>query len=723
MPYDGFVSFIQSLTEAAKAVPGVLVVGALPESRTEVGDDRGWAALLQLQSVFGRVQSAWAPAQGTETFEVIRRRLFRELDAEGIRAREQAIRAFMSFYKNNSGDFPSDARDRAYEAQLMAAYPVHPELFRMLQTDWGGLPKFQKTRGVLKMMAQIVYRLWRDGHGAPMIMPGDVPLADDKVRANALVPLPAGYDAVLAREVAGDQCKPAQIEARSPSVGKNRAVTRAATALFMATAPHGSANKGLEIARLRMSCAAPGEQPSQFSEALRRLGENAAYLYSAGENYWFSPIASLNQEAEDRAKSLPAHEIEAEIIALVRGEEKHKGVGFLRVHGAPDEPLAIDDAYEAALAILPPAAWHRGREVDTPAMKLAADIVEHKGTGQRRNRNRLAFLAVDQAALEDIQSVVRKKLAWASIVRDARGALQLPPAQEDDARKKLADQETAALNAVRRGRKHLLLPQEVQSDSPNAARGFELEPASLANRGGAPEPLPQLAWKKCEADGLIVSRLGVLDNDLGKVWPAPQPHVALRQSRDWFVQLPYLSKLRDPQVLTRAISEAIARSDAKFAVADRFDETKNEYLGLILGRLVDVDLNSDGLLVRAEVAQAQIAKNSQPVAPIASGPTAVGALALNPAAVQPPATGAAPARHRPRRFYAKITLDPNRPTPQVSNIAQSILSELDRVRGAKITLILDIDAEAAEGFPEDVESVVRDNARDLRISDFGFEGK
>ena len=309
IPYDGFISFFQSLTEAAKAVPGVLVVGSLPESGAEVGNQRGRDALLALEKVFGRVQSAWTPAQGTETFEIIRRRLFQELDADGEKAREQAVKAFVSFYKNNAGEFPTDVRERAYEAQLMAAYPVHPELFRMLQTDWGALEKFQKTRGVLKMMAQIVYRLWRDGHGAPMILPGDVPLTDDKVRTNALVPIASGYDAVIAKEVAGDLSKPAQIEARSPSVGKNKAVTRAATALFMATSPHGSTNRGMEIARLRMACAVPGEQPSQFSEALRRLGENAAYLYSAGENYWFSPIASLNQEAEDRAKALSAPEM------------------------------------------------------------------------------------------------------------------------------------------------------------------------------------------------------------------------------------------------------------------------------------------------------------------------------------------------------------------------------------------------------------------------------
>jgi hypothetical protein len=71
------------------------------------------------------------------------------------------------------------------------------------------------------------------------------------MRTNALVPLSAGYDAVITKEVAGDLSKPAQIEARSPSIGKNKAVTRAATALFMATAPHGSTNKGMEVARLR----------------------------------------------------------------------------------------------------------------------------------------------------------------------------------------------------------------------------------------------------------------------------------------------------------------------------------------------------------------------------------------------------------------------------------------------------------------------------------------
>jgi hypothetical protein len=701
----------------------VLVVGSLPESGAEVGNQRGREALLALEKVFGRVQSAWTPAQGTETFEIIRRRLFQELDAEGEKAREQAVKAFASFYRNNAGEFPNDVRERAYEAHLTAAYPVHPELFRLLQTDWGALEKFQKTRGVLKMMAQIVYRLWRDGHSAPMILPGDVPLTDDKVRTNALVPIPAGYDAVIAKEVAGDLSKPAQIEARSPSVGKNKAVTRAATALFMATSPHGSTNRGIEIARLRLACANPGEQPSQFSEAIRRLGENAAYLYSSGENYWFSPIASLNQEAEDRAKGFSASDVDTEIVALLRSEEKLKGSGFLRVHAAPDDPLGIEDVHEAALVILRPGATQRGREQDTPAMRLAADILEHKGTGQRRYRNRLAFLAADEAALQDLQSIVRRKMAWASIVKDGPGILQLPPAQQKDASNKLAEQETAAVNAVRRCWKHLVLPQEAPHSSPNAARGFELEPVILANPAREPLPLPQITWKKCEDDGLIVKNLGVLENDLGKVWQPTQPHVALKQLREWFSQFPYLSKLRDPHVLAQAITAALARADTKYAHADCFDEAAGCYVGLKpIGRLLEIDFNSDAVLVRRDVAEARLAGTGAAAAArvnSVTGPSYVARASPGSAShVTESST-----KPLPRRFYAKITLDPNRPTPQVSNIAQAILSELDRARRTQITLTLDIDAETSEGFSEDVQSVVRDNASSLRITDFGFEGE
>jgi hypothetical protein len=245
-----------------------------------------------------------------------------------------------------------------------------------------------------------------------------------------------------------------------------------------------------DVARTPPPIPRRGLAPYSHREGRIKILRADIYLYSAGENYWFSPIASLNQEAEDRAKALSAAEVETDIITLIRAEERH--------------PTSSNTGGRGSGAT---ATGSLSSRLTSRHSKTSRTSCARKWRGPRSS--------------------------------ETRGLLQLPPAQEDDAKKKLADQETGAANAVRRGWKHLLLPQEPQPGSPNEARGFDLEPVALTNRAHDPEPLAQLAWKKCEADGLIVSRLGVLDNDLGKVWQPHQPHVSVKQLRDWFVQYPY----------------------------------------------------------------------------------------------------------------------------------------------------------------------------------------
>ena len=70
-----------------------------------------------------------------------------------------------------------------YEERLKAAYPIPPELFDRLYEDWSTLPRFQRTRGVLRLMSAVIYALWRSGDAAPLIMPGGVPLDSERVRS------------------------------------------------------------------------------------------------------------------------------------------------------------------------------------------------------------------------------------------------------------------------------------------------------------------------------------------------------------------------------------------------------------------------------------------------------------------------------------------------------------------------------------------------------------
>ena len=272
LQYDAFHAFIQSLTEAAAAVEGAVVVGSLPESGAEVGDEQGRDALRRLEKNFGRVQSAWTPASGIETFEIVRRRLFQPLDEVGEKARDDTVRAFRRLYRENRADFPADTRETAYEEQMRRAYPLHPEVLKRFSGDWSVLEKFQRTRGVLKIMANAIYALWSGESAAPLITPALLPFCDNKVRTALLDPLDRAFGPILQSEVDGEQSLTARIEAQRPRLLRAKAATLAARAVFFATAPHaGTARGAIGGADLRLACAQPDDQIAIFGEALQEI--------------------------------------------------------------------------------------------------------------------------------------------------------------------------------------------------------------------------------------------------------------------------------------------------------------------------------------------------------------------------------------------------------------------------------------------------------------------
>ena len=169
---------------------------------------RGAEALRRMEKVFGRVQSPWLPASGDETYEIIRRRLFQPLDADGEKARDETVKAFADLYRKNAAEFPPEAKEKRYEELLRLSYPIHPELFDRLSKDWATLEKFQRTRGVLRFLANVVGVLWHSETRDPLITPARVPVAHERVRASVLYPLDPAFGAVVDREVDGDGSLP-----------------------------------------------------------------------------------------------------------------------------------------------------------------------------------------------------------------------------------------------------------------------------------------------------------------------------------------------------------------------------------------------------------------------------------------------------------------------------------------------------------------------------------
>ncbi len=704
--FEAFLSFIQSLTEAAKMAPGVVLVGSLPESDAEAGGPKGLAALNRLERVFGRTGSPWLAAHGNETYEIVRRRLFQDLDSEGEQARDATVRAFHDMYRKNPSEFPPYAKEPRYLDLLKLSYPIHPELFDRLAKDWSTLEKFQRTRGVLRFMANVVSVLWAQRPSDPLILPARVPIADSRVKAGVIEPLDTAFSAVIDSEVDGEGSLPARMEAvPNRRIGQARAATRAARAVFMCAAPTvGQPNAGVNGLGIRLASAEPGDQLAIFGEALRELHEKANYLYEEAGRYWFSTKPTLNRLAEDRANAWLDHEVDAEIVRILSAEANQKA-NFSRVFAAPDEPASIDEAPELALVLLGPDRPHTKGAKDSPAVEATADALTRCRNGQRRYRNTLIFAAADTTQLVTLRQVVRRSLAWSNIQSDRTLRGQLTEAQIKDIEEKAKTGREASEKAARATWTHLLFAEK--DATVLDGKPFDIAQTSLMAKDRSSITASAYDKMSSRGDGIVKDTLGpmMLLAKLDGLWPADQPHLRIGDIKEWFSAYPYMPKLRDPGVLEAAVGQGASGADPQFAYADGYDATTGEYRSLAFRALPPPKLSDDGLVVRRSAAEAAAAPKTVPAPVGAAGSSTTSS----------PPTGALPPTCPPKRFYGSVEIDPSRPVKSFEAILNAVVVELQRTPGAQIKLTLEIEGTAPNGFSDTDVGVIRDNAKQLKF--------
>ena len=730
--FETHFSFAQTLTESARAANHCLLVISLPSSDTatsphaqgedeEVGGLRGRAALSRLKNVIGRVESSWTPASTEEGFEIVRRRLFEPLsEREQFTARDNVSRAFADFYRAQQQEFPTECRDADYERRLRAAYPIHPEVFDRLYTDWSTLVKFQRTRGVLRLMAAVIHSLWDRGDRNPLIMPAHIPIDDPHVRNELTRYLSDNWTPIIEADVDGPNALPQRIDGEVANLGKFSATRRVARTVYLGSAPTTSvANRGIEDRRIKLGCAMPGETPAIFGDALRRLSTQATFLYQDGPRYWYSTQPTVTKLAEDRADQFrrdPAPVV-AEIEQRLRTDLRTAG-DFQRIHTVPQSGADIPDDMEARLVVLGTDHPHSSGS-HSKAQAAATAILENRGNTPRLFRNTLVFLAVDQTRLQDLDEAIRRWLAWSSILQD-KETLNLDPHQVRQAEAQLKSEDGAVVGRLPEAYQWLLAP--VQS-TPQAAVEWQ------ALRLTGQDPLAVRASKKLRSEELLVPVLAGtrLRMELDRVPLWGGNHVEIRQLADHFARYLYLPRLAGPEVLIRAIQDGLGLllwTDESFAYADSFDEATSRYRGLRCGREVPLlDPASDGLLVKPEVAITQ--QNAEPAAAATGAGVAetvpTGSAGSHAAEGTSPGPTPTPPEQKARRFHGAVSLDSTRVGRDASQIADEVIAHLAGLVGAKVTVTLEIEAEIPSGAPDHVVRTVTENSRTLKFSSQGFE--
>ncbi len=729
--FDAQFYFAQTLTEVVSGVPGCLLVVSLPASvdsggtevSAQVSGAAGHEALRRLRDAVGRTKDAWQPATAEESFEIVRRRLFKTPDPADLKFIKATAQQFVAYYSSQSAEFPAEVREKRYSDQIEAAYPIHPELFERLYSDWSTLDRFQRTRGVLRLMALVVHALWAGEDRSPIILPASLPLDDAAVAAELISNLDERWPPIVQRDIDGIDSVPRRIDNQYPNLGKYAASRRAARTVFLGSAPlQESAHKGLEIQRIRLGSALPGDPVSVFADALSRLSDRATYLYTQGTRYWYGTQPGVGQLARDRAEQMRSsrrHDILDEIRRRIDVETTDRGL-FRAVHSMPQSSVDVPDTDEVRLVVLGTDHPHVARSEASAAIDAARSILDLRGTAPRLHKNHLVFLAPDQKAVDALEQVAAEYLAWTSVDND-KVSLNLDEHNKALAATKRTDSDKTLRLRVKETFVWALIP--VQPD-PLGPIGFE------ALRTDGSDTLVVRVGNKLRNQGFINQAYpaemlrNLLDGVLAPLW-ATDGHVTVNKLWESFSNYPYLPRLVNEDVLfdsVKAGSNSIDWEKRGWAVAADYDASQNRYAGLVAGAIPD-SVAGLSLLVRPDRARHQIERDAPPPTPHLSPETDDVDGDTNVDGADPPAPPPVVDDSGPRRFYGVVELDSSKLGRDFAKVNDEVIGLLSRRVGTTVTVRVEIEAVNEEGFDQKAVRDVGENARTLRFDDrnTGFE--
>ncbi|NOK58906.1 MAG: ATP-binding protein [Chloroflexi bacterium AL-W] len=722
--FDANLTFAQSLTEAVRSVPHTLLVASLPASDIEVGGDGGREALSRLRNIFGRMESTWRPASTEEGFEIVRRRLFQPItDPKLFASRDAVVREFGQLYRTQHAEFPSDCRESDYMRRITAAYPIHPELFDRLYNDWSSLDKFQRTRGVLRLMATVIHCLWERQDRSYLILPASLPLDNSIVQSELTRYLDDPWKTVIEKDVDGPNALPLRIDRENPNLGRYVATRRVARTLFLGSAPTAqTTNKGLEDRQIKLGCVQPGETVSTFGDALRRLTDQATHLYQNGKRYWIATQPSVNRLAQDRALQQNEDDVQMEIIRRLRLACRERG-DFAAVHVVGLSPTDIADEHDVRLVVLSPTMPHSAKDKTSPAQQAACHVLDWRGNSPRHYRNTVVFLAPDHTRLTELENATRQFLAWSSISRE-RTELNLDAFQENQAETKMKDAEQTIEQRIPETYCWLLTPTQPEPKGPVVWEELRLQ---------GERELAVRAARRLSNDDLLLTQFGGvrLRMELDRIPLWRGNHVHIKQLIEDFAQYLYLPRLRDPQVLIGAIEQGISWivPDETFAYAERYDPDTQRYSGLSNGQACRVVIDEESMLVQdirsaapetveiqsdpsinvPEVVWYPSEANEQPLRESGTAPLSQATVTVE---------SLAPA---PQRYHGTVRIDPLRVSRDAGTIADAIVQHLSGLPGAHVTITLEIEAALPHGTTEHAERTVLENSKVLNFESFGFE--
>lgn len=658
VPKGQTLAFLQELTEVVTSLPNCCLVITLPSSALEQYDEETERSLHQIQKITGRLEASYALVEGVELYEVIRKRLFEELgDEKTIRG---VVDHYFNLYQSLGSDVPSETREVAYREKMLHAYPFHPELIDVLYERWGSFSTFQRTRGVLRLLAEVVADLYNTKKVSPLIQSSLVNLENPSIREEFLKHIGNEYDSIIAADVAGDDAKAAKMDRDMGTEYQRYGICQSiATSIFFYSFSGGE-SKFTPLSRVRIAVLREGIPPTIVGDAISKLEDGLWYMHSENRQYAFRTQPNLNRVIVDREETISSDRVEEKLRELL---EKHTGNAF-SVYIWPEGPEDIPDNKDLKLVVLSPHIPYSAEGVP-----LASELFERAGSGFRVYKNALFVLAVNDSQYTKLRRTTLRYLALSDIDKDKSMLERLTKQSINELKRKLKEAEEDIPHEISLAYRHLAVAE-------NGGVVWHDMGMPIVGSDNLSERVKQYLESN-EKLSLRFSSQYILDKTFGE----SEDEKTIREIYELHLKIPEMSVPVSEDVVINAVQEGVSKGIFGIRRGEQVYYNEN------------VSPTAEDVVLRGEVAKRLKEEREKkeagggeiggPIDGGFEGGTSSGDTSLNPP--------------EPPRKVKKVKFRATVPWDKVSSLTQGVIGPLIAEK-AELRLTIEIEASSEEGF-------------------------
>lgn len=391
-------AFLQELTETVSSLDKGMMIVTLPSSEIEDPSEKSGEALERLGHVIGRIEKIETPVKDEEVYSVISRRLFDKTRDKG--KKDSIIHEYIELYQRNKSELPVKARDPNLKRKMELSYPFHPDVIDILNEKWGSYPSFQRTRGALRLLANVIEDLYDREKNIDIILPSDINLENPSIRREFLRHIGSEYESVIASDITEKA-----LGMDKENKNWKHLAERICTAIFFHSFTAKGPDEGIDISYIKLATLRHDTIPSMVTEVLHKLATNLWYLNEKNGRHYFSKIPNINRMVLEK-KEFFRDSYKDELRDIIKAEAGRA----LSTYIWPNSSEEIPDNQDLKLVIHHP----NFKEGDVDSW------IDKKGKNFREYKNTLIFAFSDPSAFASLREEIKTYLA----LKDIKGEIE-----------------------------------------------------------------------------------------------------------------------------------------------------------------------------------------------------------------------------------------------------------------------------------------------------------